>query len=122
MGEVRTRSQKLSEGAWKAVSAHTPTTEYKTRARSFPALIHRAGLCQALAYQAAKGPKEYATDLETVFKIVDASPGSFALSERARTASVTEYMTLTRQVMEAAQWIKRSVDALAPEEDGHAAD
>ena len=109
---TRTRSQKLSESAWKAVSLRPSlSAEYQSRARSFPALIHHAGLCQALAFQAAKPPKEYGEDLA---KVVGVSIE--ILRDQAMNVNVSGYMNLTRQVMDAAQWIRRSVDALTPGE------
>lgn len=51
---VKTRSQIYSERAWTELSKIDLKDEFVTRARSFPALIHNAGACQAWAFTCAK--------------------------------------------------------------------
>lgn len=105
---LKTRSQVYSERAWNELSKLDLTEEFVTRARSFPALIHNAGACQAWAFSMAKDVKNRAYP-ETL-KAVAGKDFS-----KLREISLGEYMLLSESMMEAAQWIKTTVDALKPE-------
>lgn len=105
---VKTRSQIYSERAWTELSKIDLKDEFITRARSFPALIHNAGACQAWAFTCAKD------GLEGVFpKVLKAVANEdFSL---LKAVNLSQYMLLSERMMEAAQWIKTTVDALKPE-------
>ncbi|SHL17524.1 CRISPR-associated protein (Cas_Cmr5) [Fibrobacter intestinalis] len=105
---VKTRSQIYSERAWNKLSNLNLTDGFITRARSFPALIHNAGACQAWAFSCAK-------DTDGIYpKILKAVAGvDFADLKKV---SLANYILMSEQMMEAAQWIKTTVDALKPED------
>lgn len=105
---VKTRSQVYSERAWNEISRTNLTDEFVTRARSFPALIHNAGACQAWAFCCAKDGES-----GTFPKILKAVAGAdFA---NLKNVDLAKYMLMSEQMMEAAQWIKTTVDAVKPE-------
>jgi len=84
------------------------TDKYKSFALGFPALVHSCGLAQAIAYAQAKALPEYRKDLAyVVTKEMDIE----TLAQKARTAELPEYRRLTRDVISAASWIKRYVEA-----------
>jgi CRISPR-associated protein Cmr5 len=98
---------------------------YDSYAKSFPALIHTAGLCQAIAFLQAKCPDVLSDVIAT---IGDAS-GAESFATRCREAEVPAYMHLTRITLDASIWIKRYVEAgeteivsSAPEMTGEAAE
>ena len=124
---MNTRSQKLAQTAFKCVQAQLKTVDgkqildgkYKSFARKFPALIHTCGLAQAVAFADAK--KEYHLFLEDLAKVLTASDrtdtGSRStLASAARTVELNGYMRLSRDAIQAASWLKRYAEALAPEE------
>jgi CRISPR-associated protein Cmr5 len=92
------------------------TDKYKSFALGFPALIHSCGLAQAIAYAQAKDLSEYKQDLAyVVMKEMEIG----ALAQKARMAELPEYRRLTLDVISAASWIKRYVEAFfeKPEEE-----
>lgn len=105
---IKTRSQIFSERAWNELSKANLTDEFVTRARSFPALIHNAGACQAWAFCLSKDKLDGAYP-----RILKAVAGEdFA---NLKNVKLFQYMLLSECMMEAAQWIKTTVDALKPE-------
>jgi CRISPR-associated protein Cmr5 len=124
--KVHTRSQKLAQQAYGCVEARNKAeafAEYETVARKFPALIHTCGLAQAVAFAHAKRKKDrpgggpecaYIADLAAVLKagghaeIADAA----ALEAHTRGDTVTTYLRLSRDAIEAAIWLKRYAEAL----------
>ncbi len=94
--------------------------EYKALARRFPALMHNAGLCQAVAFAVAKGgtegnesaPSRYLDDLAAVMGFESGAE----LNARCLEAGLGEYLLLTRRAMDAAGWLSRYVEAVFPEE------
>ena len=124
MTTLTTRQQRMAEIAFGAVEKRTPSgnKEYCSFAKSFPALIQAAGLCQAIAFAQAKGRPAEAGGREKpplmvacdVLKTM-ALPGNPALDKFAatvRTAHVIDYMRLTRLALQAATWVKRYTEAL----------
>jgi len=106
---VKTRSQVYSERAWDEISRTNLTDEFVARARSFPALIHNAGACQAWAFCCAKDGGEtgaFPKILKTVAGVDFAS---------LKSVDLAKYMLISEKMMEVAQWIKTTVDALKPE-------
>lgn len=111
-----TRTQKLSKGAFAAVDDRTPLAkEYASFAKSFPALIHRTGLCQAVAF-AASSSKHSKTVLSDVVRVVGAADAAVGtvdeLTTRSRQGGVVAYLRLSRLTLDAATWVKRYVEAL----------
>jgi CRISPR-associated protein Cmr5 len=118
---VHTRSQKLSQEAFDRVAAHgQPNKEYVSFAKKFPALIHTCGLAQAIAFARAKrGQQEvYAEDLATVLNAGGHAEITSAevLAKQTREQSMSGYLRLSRDAIDAAIWLKRYVESAAPEE------
>lgn len=112
---MRTRQQKWAETAYKSVQGKkgkSDEEDYGRFCKSFPALLHTAGLCQALAFAGAKGHRDYLGDLSGILE-----QNSETLQEMSRTADVLEYQRLSREAMFAATWLKRYAEALLKEAD-----
>jgi CRISPR-associated protein Cmr5 len=116
-----TRQQKMAEAAFAAVIQRgpRPSKEYASFAKSFPALIQTSGLCQAIAFAAAKGKRDgdQSRVLQDVFDVYRAAsgiqlPNSEAFAHAVCTASVAEYLRFSRLALQAATWVKRYVEAL----------
>jgi CRISPR-associated protein Cmr5 len=119
MSAIVTRQQKMAEVAYGAVIARKGTKEYTSFAKSFPALIHAAGLCQAVAFAQSKGkggkpPSQVLEDVFAVFKAVSNArySGLEEFVAHVRTKPVTEYLRLSRLSLLAATWVKRYVEAV----------
>jgi len=110
-----TRMQAYAQRAFERVVARKGAEkfdEYARFAKSFPALIHSCGLCQAVAFAEAKQHKWFLEDV--VHVLHDASIISAAkLAEEARTAMVVQYLLWSRRTLLAAMWLKRYVEALS---------
>lgn len=107
---VHTRSQKLAQAAYKKVAARAMNDKYKTFAKKFPALIHTCGLAQAVAFGLAKSEyRGYVDDLAAVLEVDD-------LGKRSRETNLSDYLLLSRNAINAASWLKRYVEAAAPDE------
>lgn len=102
-----TRSQKQAQAAFKCAQERAKQSEsrdeYKTFAMRFPALVHSCGLAQAVAFAQRKN-EGYLGDLKNILQKND-------LGENCRKASLSEYLHLTREVMQSAAWLKRYVEA-----------
>lgn len=114
---VTTRMQAYAQRAYKCVAARKGEgeekfAEYTRFAKSFPALIHSCGLCQAIAFAEAKQHRELLEDVVQVLE--DPSiPVAEKLAEEARTAMVVQYLLWSRRTLLAAVWLKRYVEALS---------
>lgn len=123
---IHTRSQKLAQSGFPCIQARhsgpqklseTQFKEYVSFAKKFPALIHTCGLAQAVAFALAKKETDYIADLTKVLKaaghseITDQQP----LDHQARTQPLSGYLRLSRNAMHAAGWLKRYVEAVAPD-------
>lgn len=111
---MSTSQQKWATAAYELVlkrSADENRAEYRSTTRSFPALIHASGLCQAVAFAMRPSTSkrsvlcEYLSDLSSMLGIAD-------LDSKSRTASVGEYQRLTIEALAAASWLKRYAEAL----------
>ena len=119
---VKTRNQQMAERAFRAVDGQRQRNgEYDSFAKRFPALIHSAGLCQAVAFAQAKGRSEAGKPdkapllvLKDVLKTMklDDNRDAAVFAERVRDAEVLEYLRLSQLVIEAATWVKRYVEAI----------
>lgn len=122
---VHTRSQKLAQEAYPRVQARFPTPvkelskdqkEYRSFAKKFPALIHTCGLAQAVAFADAKKHDDYLKDLAAVL-FGSSEPALLQrLHQESRESQLANYMRLSRNALSAASWLKRYVEAVAPEE------
>lgn len=108
-----TRSQKQAQAAFKCAQDRARQSEsrdeYKTFAMRFPALVHSCGLAQAVAFAQQKN-EAYLGDLKNILQKND-------LGENCRKASLSEYLHLTREVMQSAAWLKRYVEAEFPKKN-----
>ncbi len=124
MTTLTTRQQRMAETAFGAVEKREPSgnKEYCSFAKSFPALIQAAGVCQAIAFAQAKGrpaevggrekaPLMVACDVLKTMAL-PSNPALDKFAATVRTANVMEYMRLTRLALQAATWVKRYTEAL----------
>ena len=112
---MQTKQQQWAEKAYTSVSekkGKAKEEDYGRFCKSFPALLHTAGLCQALAFANAKKHTDYLNDLAGIL-----GQNSETLQETSRTADVLAYQRLSREAMYAATWLKRYAEALLKEAD-----
>lgn len=116
-----TREQRFAMGAYERISGRSGGTggknEYASISKSFPALVHSSGLCQALGFAEAKSQKDslkpykqYLDDLAAVMGM-DAE----VLLDSSRDAEIATYQRLTRDAMSAAGWLARYAEAILEE-------
>jgi CRISPR-associated protein Cmr5 len=111
---MSTRSQKFAQAAYTRIEKRgKPQKEYVSFAKRFPSLLHTCGLAQAVAFAMAKREENYLNDMAAVLHAGDRPELSSAeiLNEKARTATLAEYLRLSRDALEAAGWLKRYVEA-----------
>lgn len=122
----RTRDQRMAGTALTRVqeAATDPAfrKKYRSRAMSFPAMVLQAGLAQSTGFLLAKsGGKvrgdEYGQYLDDLAQVTG-HPDGKALAKRAIDEDVAGYRLLTRDVLDAAGWIKRMSQALIFDEKG----
>ncbi len=103
---MRTRDQEYAIHAYEKVSAikdAAERTSYGSMAHKLPILIRTAGLAQALSFVETRGKEAQKRLLSDLGETI----GRQNLAGIARSAELTEYMLLTRQVMDALLWYKR---------------
>ncbi|MDR1621243.1 MAG: type III-B CRISPR module-associated protein Cmr5 [Synergistaceae bacterium] len=112
---MATYDQKMAQEAFKLVSEDSfkrgKNDQYRSFAKSFPALIHTCGLAQAIAFALEKKKEGYVGDLGTVLHAVETQITGENLAEWSRAAEIIEYMRLSRRALSAASWLKRYVSA-----------
>jgi CRISPR-associated protein Cmr5 len=131
---VHTRSQKLAQAAYPRIQSRdsemTPDEfkEYVTIAKKFPSLVHTCGLAQAVAFYEAKGKTKpgkpekphirYLKDLAAVLTAIGHQQIATVdeLANRVRTEPLSGYLRLSRDAINAASWLKRYVEAVAPDD------
>ena len=131
---VHTRSQKLAQAAFLRIQARDGEMtkedfkEYVTVVKKFPSLVHTCGLAQAVAFYEAKGntkpgkPEKphlrYLKDLAAVLTSVGHQQIVTVeqLTNKVRTEPISGYLRLSRDTINAATWLKRYVEAVAPDE------
>lgn len=122
----QTRSQRLAQSAYSRVgdaqarNNNKLPKEYVSFAKKFPALIHTCGLAQAVAFaRAKKGLQEkYVGDLAEVLRTggYHELTSAEALAGQTCQQQLSGYLRLSRDAIEAAVWLKRYVEAMAPDE------
>lgn len=105
---LHTRKQLMAQKASAALRKNLGES-YASFAKSFPALIHNAGLCQAVAFAQVKNQDVLKDVIETVGQDGAATVDEFA--DLCRRAELMDYMRLTRLTLDAATWVKRYVEA-----------
>lgn len=111
---LQTRSQRFAKDAYESVKSMTTAPhrdKYKAITRNLPVLIRTAGLAQALAFvPSGEDQKQmHVTLLKHLSATVAEGKG---LSEYCRTASLSEYMRLTRDTLDALLWFKRFAESI----------
>lgn len=116
---MHTRRQQMAQRASTALRKRNlhDTDTYSSYAKGFPALIHAAGLCQAVAFLQAKCPDV----LEDVIETIGEPVGVEAFARRCREEEVPVYMHLTRIALDGSTWIKRYVESHEKANDEEAA-
>jgi CRISPR-associated protein Cmr5 len=119
MSVLHTRSQILAQAAYARIVIHTkdgqkkPDPEYVSFAKKFPALVHTCGLAQAVAFALAKKQTDYVEDLAAVLNASGhrEAGSAGALQKQTRDQSLSGYLRLSRDAINAAAWLKRYVEA-----------
>jgi len=118
-----TREQKranLAYGAVKQLEGKDKAKDYGSMALRFPALLRSAGLVQALAFVEARGKdahRVFVRDFAAVLLELEdgRKPNGEAfnkLFDRARQASLPQYMRLTREALAVSDWFKRFAQSI----------
>lgn len=112
---MKTRAQDWSRVAYKRVSEQASNApdgavvpKYKTSCNKMPGLIHQSGVLQALVFQCARDAdgRRYVDHLaEAYFQRSQADHGQ--LIKKAQQASLSEYVALTRDIANIAQWFRK---------------
>lgn len=114
--KLQTRDQKLANHAVECVEKTHVNKEYRTVALGFPAMVMQAGLAQALGFLVAKNKDHHKHFLEDIQHVVKECGNPLLrdkhlLQQAAITCSLNDYRRLTRDVLDAAVWLKRFVQA-----------
>lgn len=80
--------------------------KYGALSHKLPVLVHGAGLAQALEFVNARGGESGQGLLDDLAKAVGFNSGN-ELRTKSRTADLSDYMWLTRDVLAALLWYKR---------------
>lgn len=134
MNQRETRAQRFSKPALECVrsvkSNSALADDYKPRAMSFPTMVLQAGLAQSVGFLSAKSggdgkAKAYKRYFDDLAKVAGKTNGETLLKEALK-ADLSEYRLLTRDVLDAAAWLKRFCQSLIKEksegkgnDDGH---
>jgi CRISPR-associated protein Cmr5 len=86
-------------------------------AHKFPILVRQAGLIQALVFVQTRGKDAHKILLEDLAQVI-ATQDANAFVNRCRTASLTDYMWLTRQTLHVLEWFKRFAQSMLEVEPG----
>ena len=110
---MQTRDQKYAITAYKHVSkvSEDDKQSYGAMAHKLPILIRTAGLAQALAFVDTRGKKPQ-TQLLTDIALTIGQADNQTLLKRACQAELSEYIHLTKQVMDALLWYKRFAQSI----------
>lgn len=105
---MATRSQEWSARAHARVVARKSSDDiksYNTACMRMPGLVHQCGLVQALVFMASRSDAspDYVDDLAQVVRGLSGDQ----LVEQARQGNLQQYLHLTREVVEAATWMRR---------------
>lgn len=115
MPDITTREQGMAQRAFERAKS-ADSDDYRRFAKSFPALIRTAGLCQATAFADARGVahRMVLADVVHVTGLGLAGEGTAAtkFANHCRSAELPDYMRATRLALQGATWLKRYVEAL----------
>lgn len=116
---MSTRQQQWATRAYEAVkrvSGSSIEADYARICKTFPALLHGSGLCQAVGFAQAKGKNaggktafgSYLRDLAAVLELGDENE----LADKSRRSDALPYLRLSQESLAAASWLKRYAEAL----------
>ncbi len=116
---MQTNSQKMAQAAYGRLSDSKVTKEFRSVSRGFPTMVHRSGLLQAISFAQSKGAGPHGEYLMVLVDVLKAVGFSGSADVKALHATILkmpslEYMRISRAALEAAGWIKRYAEALAP--------
>lgn len=115
-----TRQQSWAQKAYDVVrvkGSNPLKADYARVCKTFPALIHNSGLCQAVAFAESKDQgkgEEFGQYLDGLASILGMD--SKQLSRRSRSDEVLAYQSLTHDALAVATWMKRFAEALLKDE------
>lgn len=116
---IQTHSQKMAQAAYLRIVERNPSEAFVSFAREFPSLVHSCGLAQAVAFAKAKKEhhKQYLEDLAAVLSATGHTDAASMdnLETATRENSVLAYVRLSRSALQAANWLKRYVEAMEGE-------
>jgi CRISPR-associated protein Cmr5 len=109
----QTTSQKMAQAAYRQVTHANVNKEYVSFSREFPTLVHTCGLAQAVAFAKAKGHDRYLDDLVATLHAANHPDliGTDSLISQTQESEVPAYLHLSRDALNAANWLKRYVEA-----------
>jgi CRISPR-associated protein Cmr5 len=110
--KIQTRSQIRAQNAFNCVSSvQSKKGDYKRLSKKFPALVHTCGLTQAIAFVQGK-EKEVGSKYLKDISVIISPENTINLADKSRNADLIEYQHMTRDVIDAATWLKRYSEAL----------
>lgn len=124
MSARQSRAQRLAKPALacvKSAAASDLAKDYKPRAMGFPTMVLQSGLAQAVGFLAAKSGKDgkgkaYQRYFDDLAKVAG-FPTADALLTDALKADLPRYRLLTRDVLDAASWLKRFCQSLIDDKE-----
>lgn len=116
---MRTRNQIYADAAWQAIDLLLANVnlndfklkDYKRQCEKFPVFVLRAGLAQAIGFIRAKDEGDGLRYLSDLANIHSPGVGVDQWCECIYAASLEDYMNKTREVLQAATWLKRIAQA-----------
>jgi len=110
---MRTKTQQYAAQIFEQVSRMSEADErardkYGSMAHRLPVLVRTAGLAQALGFVESKGTPVQQQLIRNMSEVI----GVPNLCERSRKAELSEYMTMTKDVMAALVWYKRFAESV----------
>ncbi|SRR6266487_1964013 len=111
---MQTLDQQYSASAYEQVLSIKKDEEYKkygAMAHKLPILIHTAGLAQALEFVNSRGKPIQQRLLEHL-AITIGQKDTKTLLQTVRSASLSSYIRLTRQILAALLWYKRFAQSI----------
>ncbi|MCA9945798.1 MAG: type III-B CRISPR module-associated protein Cmr5 [Anaerolineales bacterium] len=111
-----TTQQQLAKNAHENILKVTDSEKkkYGTMAHKLPILIRTAGLAQALAFVQARGSEAQHKLLDHLAQTINIQGISDkdGLTKASREAALSQYIFLTRRVMDALVWYKRFTESI----------
>lgn len=115
--EIQTRQQILAQDVYGKITRVKDRDQayqknYGRICLNFPALVYACGLCQAITFYQAKGS---ANSKAYILNFLDDLADTIGVEKNwaiVRKSNLIQYMRLTQQVLQAANWYKRYAEAV----------